>query len=73
MIKAEEEAKNALERAIQNHAELKVKIEQHKTINDEYHRKIEALQTEKTILQSNISALGETELYYSLEKVLKNI
>ncbi|XP_038585553.1 uncharacterized protein LOC119910830 [Micropterus salmoides] len=60
VIKAEEEAKNALERAIQNHAELKVKIEQHKTINDEYHRKIEALQTEKTILQSNISALEGT-------------
>ncbi|XP_044023642.1 CD209 antigen-like isoform X2 [Siniperca chuatsi] len=60
VIEAEEEAKNALERAVKNHAQLRVKIEQQRTINDNYQRQIEALQAEKTNLQSNISALEGT-------------
>lgn len=66
VIEAEEEAKKALEAAIKNHAQLKVQIEQQKTINDGFQRQMEALRTEKTSLQTNISALGETELYYML-------
>ena len=66
VIEAEEEAKKALETALKNHTHLKVQIEQQKTINDGYQRQIEALLTEKTNLQANISALGEAELYYSL-------
>ncbi|XP_039993330.1 uncharacterized protein LOC120795454 [Xiphias gladius] len=57
VIEAEEEAKKALERALKNHAKLKVQIEQQKTINDNYQRQIEGLRAEKTNLQSNISAL----------------
>ncbi|XP_070776808.1 CD209 antigen-like protein D [Enoplosus armatus] len=60
VMEAEEEAKNAFERAVKNHAQLKVTIEQQKTINDEYQKQIEALLTEKTNLQSNISALEGT-------------
>ena len=66
VIEAEEEAKKALEAALKNHTQLKVQIEQQKTINDGYQRQMEALHTEKTNLQTNISALGEAELYYSL-------
>ncbi|XP_074517287.1 asialoglycoprotein receptor 1-like [Sebastes fasciatus] len=57
VIKAEEEAKNALERALKNHTQIKVQIEKQKTINDNYHRQFEALRTEQISLQSNISAL----------------
>uniref|UniRef100_A0A4W6EY88 C-type lectin domain-containing protein n=1 Tax=Lates calcarifer TaxID=8187 RepID=A0A4W6EY88_LATCA len=57
VIEAEEEATKALERALKNHAQLKVKIEQQRTINDGYQKQIEALRAEKTNLQSNISAL----------------
>ncbi|XP_051240794.1 C-type lectin domain family 4 member M isoform X3 [Dicentrarchus labrax] len=57
VIKAKEEAKNELDRALKNHTQLKVKIEQLKTINDNYQRQIELLRTEKTNLQSNVSAL----------------
>ncbi|XP_071354398.1 CD209 antigen-like protein E [Trachinotus anak] len=60
VIEAEEEAKKALERAIKNHAQLKVQIQQLTTINDGYQRQIEALKTEKTNLKSNISALEGT-------------
>ncbi|XP_029316577.1 CD209 antigen-like isoform X1 [Cottoperca gobio] len=60
VIKAEEEAKNALQRALTNHAQIKVNIEQQKTINDNYQRQMQALQTQKTNLQSNISALEGT-------------
>ncbi|XP_071355029.1 CD209 antigen-like protein C [Trachinotus anak] len=60
VIEAEEEAKKALERAIKNHAQLKVQIQQLTTINDGYQRQIEALRTEKTNLKSNISALEGT-------------
>lgn len=63
VIKAEEEAKNELDRALKNHTQLKEKIEQQKTINDNYQKQIEELQTEKTNLKSNVSALGQ--LYYS--------
>ncbi|KAM9341273.1 uncharacterized protein ABDE67_014953 [Symphorus nematophorus] len=58
VIEATEEAKNELARALKNHAQLKVKIEQQKTINDNYHRQSEALQTERINLKSNITALG---------------
>ncbi|XP_053191391.1 C-type lectin domain family 4 member M-like [Scomber japonicus] len=60
VIEAEEEAKKALEAAIKNHAQLKVQIEQQKTINDDFQRQMEALSTEKTSLQTNISALERT-------------
>ncbi|KAE8289850.1 C-type lectin domain family 4 member C Blood dendritic cell antigen 2 [Larimichthys crocea] len=57
VIKAVEEAKNELDRALKNHMQLKEKIEQQKTINDNYQKQIEELQTEKTNLKSNVSAL----------------
>ncbi|KAM7402958.1 hypothetical protein PAMA_003741 [Pampus argenteus] len=60
VIQAEEEVKKQLETAIKNHAQLKVQIEQQKIINDGYQRQIEALHTEKTKLQTNISALEGT-------------
>nr|XP_020446664.1 CD209 antigen-like protein E isoform X2 [Monopterus albus] len=56
VIKAEEEAKKDLERALQNHTLLKMQVEQHETLNDGYQRQIETLRTEKKNLQSNISA-----------------
>ncbi|XP_040916002.1 C-type lectin domain family 4 member M-like isoform X2 [Toxotes jaculatrix] len=59
-MKAEEEAKQALEKALENHAQLKVQIEQQKTINDGYQRQVEVLRAEKTNLQANISALEGT-------------
>lgn len=64
MIEAEEEARRSLERAFRNHTEIKQQIEQLKTINKGYQGQIETLRAEKTNLRSNISALGETELYY---------
>ncbi|XP_030574819.1 hepatic lectin-like [Archocentrus centrarchus] len=57
VIEAEEEAKKALERAIKNHEEIKVKIEQLKTIGDDFWKQMESLRTVKTNLQSNISTL----------------
>ncbi|TKS86470.1 C-type lectin domain family 4 member M CD209 antigen-like protein 1 [Collichthys lucidus] len=57
VIKAEEEARNELDRALKNHTQLKEKVEQQKTINDNYQKQMEELQTEKTNLKSNISAL----------------
>ncbi|CAI5696704.1 unnamed protein product [Oreochromis niloticus] len=57
VIEAEEEAKKALESAINNHKEVKVKIEQLKTVNDGYQKQMQALQMEKANLKSNISAL----------------
>ncbi|KAM6912270.1 C-type lectin domain family 9 member A-like [Xenentodon cancila] len=60
VVEAEEESKRELTRVIQNHAQLKEQIEQQKVINGERWKKIEALQVEKTILQSNISALEGT-------------
>ncbi|XP_050934304.1 uncharacterized protein LOC108892423 [Lates calcarifer] len=57
VIESAEQAKKALEREVKNHAELKMKIEQQRTINDGYQKQIEALRAEKTNLQSNISAL----------------
>ncbi|GAA6213656.1 CD209 antigen-like protein B isoform X1 [Lates japonicus] len=56
VIEAAEQAKKALEREVKNHAQLKVIIQQHRTINDDYQRQIEPLQAEKSILQSDISA-----------------
>ncbi|CAI5696699.1 unnamed protein product [Oreochromis niloticus] len=57
VIEAEEEAKKALESAINNHKEVKVKIEQLKTVNDGYQKQMQALQMEKANLKSNISTL----------------
>lgn len=57
MIEAEEEAKVTLQRAIESHAQLKVKIEQLKKINDGYQTQVQALRVEKTNLQTNISSL----------------
>ncbi|XP_040916000.1 CD209 antigen-like [Toxotes jaculatrix] len=59
-MKAQEEAKQALQKALKNHAQLKVQIEQQKTINDGYHRQVEVLRAEKANLQANISALEGT-------------
>ncbi|XP_049918217.1 CD209 antigen-like protein 2 [Epinephelus moara] len=59
VIKAEEEAKNALESVLKNHTRMKEKIEQQKTINDNYQKQMEALQEESKILLSNVSALEE--------------
>ncbi|XP_042357355.1 CD209 antigen-like protein B [Plectropomus leopardus] len=56
VIKAEKETKDALERALKNHVQIKEKIEQLKTINDNYQKQTEALLTQKTILLSNMSA-----------------
>uniref|UniRef100_A0A671U6P9 C-type lectin domain-containing protein n=1 Tax=Sparus aurata TaxID=8175 RepID=A0A671U6P9_SPAAU len=60
VIEAEEEAKNALERAVKNHTQLKEKIEKQKTINDNYQKQVEELQKEQINLQSNLSALEGT-------------
>ena len=65
MIEAEEEAKIALERAAKNHAQLKEKIEKQRTINDNYQKQVEELQEELINLHSNMSALGEKDLYCS--------
>lgn len=62
VMEAAEEAKRALESALNKHAQLKVQIEQQKNRSDGYQRQLVALQAEKTKLQSNVSALGETEL-----------
>ncbi|XP_059208611.1 C-type lectin domain family 12 member B-like [Centropristis striata] len=56
LIKAAEEANETLQRAIEHRAELKVQIEQQKTINDNYQRQTEALRTEKTNLKLNVSS-----------------
>ncbi|KAM7375777.1 hypothetical protein PAMP_005549 [Pampus punctatissimus] len=60
VIKIEEEAKKQLETTLKNHAQLKKLVEQQKIINDGYQRQIEVLRTEKTKLQTNISALEGT-------------
>ncbi|XP_022606975.1 CD209 antigen-like protein E isoform X2 [Seriola dumerili] len=60
VIEAEEEAKKELQREIKNHAQLKVQIQQLKTVNNGYQRQIEGLRAEKTALQSNMSALEGT-------------
>ncbi|XP_069574666.1 C-type lectin domain family 3 member A-like isoform X1 [Brachyistius frenatus] len=57
---AADKAKRALESALKNHAQLKAQIKQQEAMNNNYQRKIEALWTEKTNLQSNKSALEET-------------
>ncbi|KAK2891728.1 hypothetical protein Q8A73_017393 [Channa argus] len=60
VIEAEEEAKKSLERALKHHQQLKEQTEQQKIISDGFMRQIETLRTEKTNLQSNISALEGT-------------
>ncbi|XP_023273002.1 CD209 antigen-like protein E isoform X1 [Seriola lalandi dorsalis] len=60
VIEAEEEAKKELQREIKSHAQLKVQIQQLKTMNNGYQKQIEGLRAEKTTLQSNISALEGT-------------
>ncbi|XP_056250248.1 CD209 antigen-like protein E [Seriola aureovittata] len=60
VIEAEEEAKKELQREIKSHAQLKVQIQQLKTMNDGYQKQIEGLRAEKTTLQSNMSALEGT-------------
>lgn len=65
MIEAEKQAMRALANAIKGHTQLKEQIEQQKIINDGYQKQVEALQVEKTHLQANISALGQTETFPS--------
>ncbi|KAF0044432.1 hypothetical protein F2P81_003590 [Scophthalmus maximus] len=60
VMEAAEEAKRALESALNKHAQLKVQIEQQKNRSDGYQRQLVALQAEKTKLQSNVSALEGT-------------
>lgn len=61
MIEAGDEAKRALGVAIKNHTQLKEQIKQLEITNKDYQGKLKALQAEKRSLQSNISALGQTE------------
>uniref|UniRef100_UPI003AB0D1DD uncharacterized protein n=1 Tax=Centroberyx gerrardi TaxID=166262 RepID=UPI003AB0D1DD len=65
LIKAKEEAQKALEMELTGHLQLKLQVEHQKTLNDGLQSQIETLQAERTALQSNKSAFGETELYYS--------
>ncbi|KAM3594816.1 uncharacterized protein V6R79_014479 [Siganus canaliculatus] len=60
VIKAKEEARNALEAAFKNHVQLKLKIKRQKSISDDYLKQVHVLQTEKSYLQSNISSLEGT-------------
>lgn len=50
--------------AVKKHAQLKKQIKELEIINNGYQGQLKALRAEKTSLQSNISALGQTEKMY---------
>ncbi|KAM9708188.1 C-type lectin domain family 10 member A-like isoform 3-T3 [Menidia menidia] len=60
VIEAEEEAKRELGKVISNHAQLKKKTEQLRTISDDFWKQIVALRADKANLQANISVLEGT-------------
>lgn len=63
VIKAHEEAQQALKKELRNHEKLKLQLEQNKTLNDGLQRKFETLQLERATLQSDISDIRERPLH----------
>ncbi|XP_031134635.2 CD209 antigen-like protein B isoform X1 [Sander lucioperca] len=59
-IKAQEEAQQALEKELRSHQQLKLQLEQNKTLNDGIQRQLETLQFERATLQSNTSDIRES-------------
>ncbi|PWA16297.1 hypothetical protein CCH79_00004519 [Gambusia affinis] len=57
IIRQQKEAQNTLEKERANHGQLKLEVRQKKTLTDSLQRQISILQTEKTNLLSNASAL----------------
>lgn len=62
-IKAQEEAQQALEKELRSHQQLKLQLEQNKTLNDGIQRQLETLQFERATLQSNTSDIRERLLH----------
>lgn len=61
MIGAEEDVKKTLQRAVNDHSQLKVQIQQLTTMNDDFQSQLEKLRREKTSLQSNMSTMGKAQ------------
>lgn len=61
-MEAREEARTALEAALQNHAQMKKKITELKAINDNYQNQTEAMEKERASLKANYTALSEAEM-----------
>nr|XP_020446850.1 C-type lectin domain family 4 member E-like [Monopterus albus] len=59
-IKAQEEAKQALEKAFSGHQQLKLHLEQNKTLSDSLQRQLETLHAERAALLSNASNIRES-------------
>ncbi|XP_041810445.1 C-type lectin domain family 4 member F-like [Chelmon rostratus] len=59
-IKAQEEAKQALEKELMGHQQLKLHLEQNKTVSDSFQRQLEALQLERAMLKSITSDIQES-------------
>lgn len=65
LIKAKLEAEAALVREQTSHMELKHQVKHLNTLTDDLQSRIETLQTEKTNLQNNKSAIGKADLLFS--------
>lgn len=60
--KAQEEAQQALKKELRKHQQLKLQLEQNKTLSDDIQRQLETLQLEKVKLQSDKSDTCKTPL-----------
>lgn len=58
-IKAREEAQQALKEELVRHQQLKLQLEQNKTLSDSLQKQLETLHIEKATLQSDTSGTGE--------------
>lgn len=58
-IKAENEAKQALEKELRSHQQLKLLLEQNKTLTDGIQRQLETLEVQRATLKSNSSDIWE--------------
>lgn len=63
-IKAQEEAKQALEEELRSHQQLKLQLEQNKTLSDIVQKQLETLDVERARLQSDSSDIRERLLHY---------
>ncbi|KAF1374928.1 hypothetical protein PFLUV_G00234130 [Perca fluviatilis] len=59
-IKSQKEAQQALEKELRSHQQLKLQLEQNKTLNDGIQRQVETLQFEKATLQSDTLDIRES-------------
>ncbi|XP_037602493.1 CD209 antigen-like [Sebastes umbrosus] len=59
-IKAQEEAKQALEEELRSHQQLKLQLEQNKTLSDSIQKQLETLDVERARLQSDSSDILES-------------